>query len=320
MSTKQTVMILKYTQVKSSIQQIILLICFLLMTNFLRAEEDIFKGIKPSETQEYIIRMKNGDLLTGTIVEMVSSPEDGDGIKFKTELGKATIYGFQIQEIRLKEENYRHSHKLFFLPTAEAIKDNYYISISELVLVNAGVGISDYFSITASRTLIPYINSDEQLTMFNAKATVLDMPFESTNGKMTVAVGVNYASLNDANKFYHFYGLATFRGDRSIFTTGIFYKNGSESFYTVKAKNEKFKVRYDDGSFGIALGLDTKFSNWHDIHFIGELWNSDISKPTNTGVLLGVRLSNTRFSADFGLAFFTQPLIAPFANFAWTPF
>jgi hypothetical protein len=77
---------------------------------------------------------------------------------------------------------------------------------------------------------------------------------------------------------------------------------------------------YEDGSFGLALGVDTHLSAWKDVRIIGELWNSNISKPTDTGVLLGVRLGNTKFSADFGLALFTSPFLLPFTSFSWTPF
>jgi hypothetical protein len=36
--------------------------------------------------------------------------------------------------------------------------------------------------------------------------------------------------------------------------------------------------------------------------------------------MLGLRVSNTAVSADFGMAFFTAPAIAPYFGFSWTPF
>jgi hypothetical protein len=68
------------------------------------------------------------------------------------------------------------------------------------------------------------------------------------------------------------------------------------------------------------MGIDTEISGRHGLHFIGELWNSDVNQPTNSGVLLGLRLFNSGFSADFGVAFFMQPFVAPFASFVITPF
>jgi hypothetical protein len=50
------------------------------------------------------------------------------------------------------------------------------------------------------------------------------------------------------------------------------------------------------------------------------LWNSDITKPSNSGILLGFRIGNSNVSADFGLAIFTTPYFIPFTSFVWTPF
>jgi hypothetical protein len=114
--------------------------------------------------------------------------------------------------------------------------------------------------------------------------------------------------------------VATAALSRTSLTAAIFYKGGSKDIYRIRMANNALDLTYGDGAFGLGLGLDTKLSRMHDLHFIGELWNSDATKPTNTGVLLGLRLCNSSFSADFGLSFFTQPFIAPFCSFVWTPF
>ena len=92
------------------------------------------------------------------------------------------------------------------------------------------------------------------------------------------------------------------------------------TFTTVKFDDNTINMKYENGNVGIALGLDTRIGSSRTLHFIGELWNSNITKPTNTAVLLGLRLAGQSVSADFGLAFFTQPFAAPFMSFVFTPF
>ncbi|MFP4528540.1 MAG: hypothetical protein ACLFQX_08325 [Candidatus Kapaibacterium sp.] len=269
---------------------------------------------------EYIIRLKNGDILTGYVTGTAPGEEGGPAIRFRTELGTALIYISQIEEIRPKEVAYRHSHRVFLLPTAEPIGGDHFIGMFEMLFLYGGAGIGDIVSITAGRSIVPGIDSRQQLTELNVKATVYNTDFESMEGGMSFAVGGNMAWANHNNRLVHYYGVATFRGFKSLITSAIFYKAGSEDYYRLNFGQNAVDMTYADGSFGIGLGLDTRFTRWHGLHFIGELWNSDITRPTNTGVLLGFRLSNSSFSADFGLSFFTQPLVAPFASFVWTPF
>jgi hypothetical protein len=100
----------------------------------------------------------------------------------------------------------------------------------------------------------------------------------------------------------------------------MFYKAGSDDYYKVRMGANSIDMNYADGSFGLGIGIDSRFSSMHDLHFIGELWNSDVTRPTHSAVMLGLRLCSSNFSADFGLSFFTQPFVAPFCSFVWTPF
>lgn len=286
------------------------------------AGDNILDGILPNKNIKYIIELKNGDILSGYVVEMVSDPEEGDGIKFSTELGNATIYEDQIANIQPEQIFYRHNHRIFLLPTAEPIENNHFIGNFELLFFYAGVGISDIVSITAGRSFIPNIRSDQQLSVINTKISLLETPIDGKNTKLSFALGANLGFINHNNRMLHYYGVGTLTLNRSAVTAAVFYKGGGKDIYDVKmgTYTAPFLIKYADGSFGMALGLDTKFSSFHNLHFIGELWNSDVTKPTNTGVLLGLRLCSTKFSADFGMSFFTQPFVAPFCSFVWTPF
>ena len=101
--------------------------------------------------------------------------EEGEGIKFSTEIGTATIYEDQILEIKKVKNYYRQDHRIYLLPTANPIGNNHFIGNFELLMFYAGAGISDIVSITAGRTFMPSIRSDQQLSVANAKVTLLNM-------------------------------------------------------------------------------------------------------------------------------------------------
>lgn len=268
----------------------------------------------------YVFKLKNGDLITGLAKNEVEVDNFGKGITVETQLGEAVIFYDQIEEYRLEEEQYRHAHRIYFMPTAVPIGDNHFVGDFELLFIYGGFGIMDKISVTAGRSIIPTIPSEEQITEMNIKFTVLEEKYEDFDGKLDLAVGGNLAFINNDNRFIHAYSVATFQKKRSRLSAALFFKLGSEDVYRPNFRDNFFDVNYGNGSVGLALGLDTKFTHWHDIHFIGELWNANLAKPQDTGVLLGFRLANTKFGADFGLAFFTTPVVAPFFSFVWTPF
>ena len=294
---------------------------FLLISSLrLYSEESILKDVKADRSTEYTIRLVNGDIVSGVVQEFVNDQKEGEGIKVRTQVGNAIIFAWQIQEITPSEEHYRHDHSVFLLPTAKGIRKNYFIGVYEGLFIYAGAGITDYFSITLGRSFIPGISSHDQISVINAKASVLRGDFGDVAKSLSVAFGYNLTFLNHNNKLSHIYGVATAELPNTSISAALFYKQGAGDFYVLNFGLNKINMVYEDGSFGIGLGLDHKLAHRNDVHVIGELWNNNIGRPTNTAVLLGIRLCNSSFSSDFGLAFFTQPFVVPFFSFKWTPF
>ncbi len=271
-----------------------------------------------SEDVEYVFRLINGDLLTGSIIER-SEDEKGYYVRMKTIIGNPIIYEDEVIEIRLFERQYRHSHRVFLLPTAMPISDNHYIGNFELGMFMAGVGITDYVSIIAGRSILPFALPHQQISLANAKISLYNFSLENIDADIFFAAGGNLAYVNDNNRMIHYYGNATYLGEKTSVTAAIFYKAGSQDYAMIRFRNEFLDLVYPDGSFGVGFGLDTKFSHRHDLRFIAEIWNNNINLPSSTLINLGFRLAGTMFSADFGLAFFTEPLAVPFVSFVWTP-
>lgn len=276
--------------------------------------------LKSYEDYECIVRLKNGDIISGVITDTFTSENEGTGIKILTELGKATIYINQIADIRIKDEYYRHNHRVFLLPTANPIKNNHFIGSFELLFLYFGGGISDFLSITAGRSIIPLLSSSQQISLINVKFTFLTMEFDSIARMVSLAVGGNLGFANHNNRFQHLYIASTVKLFKTELTGLVYYKLGSDDFNFIRYGNNLQELKYPNGSFGIGLGIDTEIPRLKGLHFIGELWNIDVERPTNTALMLGLRLCNTVVSADFGLALFTQPYLFPFVSFVWTPF
>lgn len=269
---------------------------------------------------EYIVRLNGGDILRGYVDDFNFKDGKVDEIVFASQLGVGPIALDQIEEISVYEDYYKHDHRVFILPTAYPISGNHYLGTFELAVLYAGAGIYDYVSISGGRSFIPGLQEGQQFSNLNLKATVYQTKWESAPGGMAVSLGWNSAWLNDNNAFQHFFGVVSFKGDRSIITGSVFYKSGERDVYDIGILDDIYPVTFEDGNYGIGLGLDSKLSNWNNVHFIGELWNGNLSEPSNTGILFGLRIFNGQFSADFGLAIFTEPIAAPFASFVWTPF
>ncbi len=279
-------------------------------------------GIRPNAETRYYVRLSEGDILTGVIVEVFDDERGGAAIKMKTAIGTATVYASQIEEITPLEQAYPHSHRIFIMPTAEPIGSNHFIGLYELLFLYGGAGIADVVSVTAGRSMVPSVPSSEQVSVLNIKATVYREEQHDLPGHISFALGANFAWLNDRNRLVNLYGVGTFTGARARITGTLFYKAAGEDVVTAQAGTiGSTNINYARGAVGIGVGLDTKLTNGrYDLHVLAELWNHDIGRPSNTAVLLGLRLWNTDFSADFGIAFFTAPAIAPVANFVWTPF
>lgn len=274
---------------------------------------------KSFEDTKVIIRLKDGDVLTGTIIQYVQD-EKGEGFKFKTAIGTTVIYMSEVKEIKEYYDNYRHKHRVFLMPTAEPIGDDIFIGNFEIALFYMGFGITDYLSFTMGRSVIPGIPDRHQISLFNAKATLFSMDWSKGPGGMKVAVGANYTFINHNNRIEDYYAVTTLHFDRTRLTATVYTKNGDRDYYELRFMNNLFDMIYENGAYGIGLGIDTKFTDRHDIRFISEIWNHNVGYPSDSGVLMGLRLGNTEFSSDFGIAFFTHPFLIPFVSFTWTPF
>ncbi|MBI3258458.1 MAG: hypothetical protein HYZ54_03100, partial [Ignavibacteriae bacterium] len=124
----------------------------------------VFKGEKIIENKPYYLRLTNGNILTGEIVEIFMDEKDGEAIKIKTAIGTATVYAKQVAAFRLEEESYRQTHRIFLMPTAEPIGNNHFIGAFEGVFLYAGVGW-EWLSVTAGRTFVPTVPGSEQFSL-----------------------------------------------------------------------------------------------------------------------------------------------------------
>lgn len=267
----------------------------------------------------YTLRLVNGDLLEG-MVKSFETDEEGESIRFESEIGIGIIYFSQIAEIIECSKYYRNAHKYFLLPSAIGIGSNHFVGFLQLFFLYAGVGITDYFSIIAGRSLLPLAYSNQQISLINIKGSLPKVVFEDILRELHLAFGGNLGFANNNNRFIHIYSVATAFFYKTSLSTCIFYKMGAEDFYTIRYGSNSIEMNYPNGSFGISLALDSRLPKVKDIHIIGELWNIDIARPTHSGLFLGIRISNTQFCSDFGISFFTQPFVVPFVSFVWTPF
>jgi hypothetical protein len=287
------------------------------------AGEGVLDNVEPSGEIIQTIRLESGELLMGFIKDKITSNDKGVGIKFETQFGIITLYELEIAEVLPLSDSYKHNHRVFLLPTAEPIKKNHFIGNVQLLGMWAGFGISDILSVTAVRTFVPNIPSSDQLTYLNAKATVYDYQYPNDPGGLTLAVGGTLTWLNAPNRLTHIFGSATFTRVRSKVTATVFANLSGDSrelFVAQAGTYGNALVRYPGNAIGLGIGLDTRFPGRQDLHFLAEFWNSDLSKPSNSALILGLRATNSSVSFDFGIAVISAPAFLPVVSFAWTPF
>ena len=271
---------------------------------------------------EYYVRLINGDVVTGQIVE-ITSDSSGSYLRIATSFGRARVYAREISWIGIREASYRARHRGILLPTAQPIGNDHYLALVEGVMPTIGVGIGSVMSITAGRTVVPGIGWSNQFSTVNVKGTVYEGPNGLVEqGKQVYALGVNGAWVNDVNFIGHLYGVATFTGKRTSVSTLVHAKVSGKDDYTVSGGTlfSPFRFPYANGTIGLAFMMDVRFPEMHDLHFIGELWNSDILRPSNSALFLGVRQGNTTLTFDFGMAVLPGPNVAPALVVQWTPF
>lgn len=299
---------------------ILALLLFCMSSKILFANEIDLKILEKYKFTQVVVRLNNGDVFSCEILNYELEDGKVNKVEVATAIGKTKIFADEIAEIVHYQDYNRHSHRIYILPTAEPISGNHFVGNFEILFFYVGFGISDYFSITAGRSVIPTIRSQEQFSVVNAKATLYQQYWDSMEGNMSIALGYNHALVNSDNTVSHLYSAISFRGAKSILTASVFAKIGSKDFYEARFGENFLPFSFENGSIGFAIGLDTRFSSTRDIHFIGELWNSNITKPGSSGLLLGFRIGNTKIAADFGLAVFGSPYFVPFTGFVWTPF
>lgn len=296
-----------------------LIAAFMINFNDLIAKPIKFQNLKADKSTEYVFRLLNGDILSGTVSELFRDNK-GLAARLNTIIGTTVLYEDEIIEIRTRDDYYRHAHRVFLLPTAIGIGDDHFIGNFELGLFYLGFGIGEFISFNAGRSILPFDLPHQQFSTGGVKASFHTLTLEDIPADIYLGFGGNLAFLNDNNRLIHYYANATYLGDKSSVTAVIFYKAGSQDYALISFKSEFVDMIYPNGSFGIGLGLDTKFSHRNDLRFIGEIWNSDINRPSSSLIMLGLRLAGTKFSSDFGLAFFMEPYAVPFVSFVWTPF
>ncbi len=274
-----------------------------------------FDDIEPNPDKRYHVRLFSGDILIGTVEDI---SDDLYEIKLRTSIGIATIFVSQIAEIIPMDEVYPHGHRLFFMPTAEPVGTDFYLGMYELLMLSGGVGLSE-ISLAGGRTFVPGLALDEQASFLNIKTTIYRD--SSRHAMFTVAGGGNIAWLNVKNDMAHLYSVGTWSNGRIALTGMIFAKVYGDDDMTISAgKYGALAMHYATGRVGAAVGFDMPVARQRiDLRFIGEVWCSDILHPERSALIAGLRLWNTDVAADFGLAFFPVPALAPVVNIAWTP-
>jgi hypothetical protein len=211
-------------------------------------------------------------------------------------------------------DGYRH----FIMPTAKPIEGGY-LGFWELAFMQAGYGFGDVVSLSAGFTVLPTVAFRSQFGFIQGKITLYD------DLGFTLAGGLNFLRLTSDNTFLHFFGDLTYAMPSGTRFTGlVFYKLSSS---TRNGSNDPvvqvdvvpygtFFFNYT-GGLGAGIGFDTPFLGNPNMRLVAELWNQDIATPNKLGLIGAFRLESEQFSSDFGLMYFTLPLITPVANFVW---
>ena len=163
--------------------------------------------------KEYIIWLKNGDMLSGNILGFIELTDpELSSINFETLFGTFRIYEDEIKKIILAEKRVSGNHRTFIMPTANPIENNHFIGSYELLSFYGGFGISNWLSVTAGHTLLPSFPSNSltntstegnsQIALVNCKFSLPKLKF-SDSTSVNFALGANLSWLNTHNKMLH---------------------------------------------------------------------------------------------------------------------
>jgi hypothetical protein len=211
-------------------------------------------------------------------------------------------------------DGYRH----FIMPTGKPIEGGYF-GFWELAFLTGGYGFDDVFSVSGGFTVLPTVAFRSQFAYLQGKLTFYD------DQGLSVAGGLNFLRLTSDNTLLHLFGAITYElPSQTRFTGLLFYKiygntpqGSNTTLVTVNVvPYGSFTFNYT-GGLGAGLGFDTPLTGNKNVRFVAEAWSHDLSQPTAFALLGALRLESQNFSSDFGFMFFTLPLLAPVANFAW---
>ena len=202
-------------------------------------------------------------------------------------------------------------HRHFIMPTGKAMRGGF-LGVWELAFFQAGYGFGDLISVTGGMTVMPTVAMPSQFMFLQAKATLAD------EGGIAFAAGANLLRLTSEHIYTHGFiaGTAETKDD-SRYTAMLFYKFSGNDFPIVTViPYGQFQFSYG-GSLGAGIGFDTPLKGVKNTRIVAEIWNHDLSVANKAAVLAAFRVEGEKFSSDFGLIYFTLPLIAPVANFVW---
>ncbi len=265
---------------------------------------------QPRDSLAYIVLMKTGDSFRGNLVGYTDST-----ITVRTEFGIVTLRKSMIGEFILANGPYRRRPTHFLMPSASPNGPGGFISDYELGFLYGGFGIGNVVTLTAGATVVPGIALRSQLIHVGAKFTL------ERSQDFELAVGGTYSLITSDYPYVHAYGVGTFPIGNGRYSAMLFYRvSGDEQanlrFQFFNLDTTEVTLRYT-GSVGAALGFDAPAFGRDDVSWVGEIWNNDLTRPQNTVSMLGVRVTNERLSADFGLALFSSPFIVPVTSFTW---
>ncbi len=265
---------------------------------------------QPRDSLKYVVQMESGDSFRGNLVGYTDST-----VTILTEFGRVTVPKRLINSFIPTDGPLLRPAHHFLMPSASPSGPGAFLSNYELGFLYGGVGLGYGATITGGATVVPGISLSSQLYHVGAKFTLERSP------EFDLAVGATYTFITTDYPYAHIYGVGTFPFGNGRYSIMLFYRAAGtdEAPIALQAFNydtTRFTIFYS-GSLGGALGFDAPAFGRDDMMWFGEIWNNDFTKPQNTVSVLGIRLLNDRFSADFGLALFTAPFIIPVTSFTW---
>lgn len=263
------------------------------------------------ESLEYIVLMKSGDSFRGNVVATGDTT-----LTIQTEFNRVVIPKSLIEEFIKVKGPYTKRPYHFLMPTASPNGPGGFISNYELGFLYGGIGLGYGATITAGMTVVPGFSLSSQLYHANAKFTV------ERSDQAELALGATYTFITTREPYAHLYGVATTTLGKGRWSAMLFYKVSGDDMAPIELYGfgENDTTRFDlfyQGALGVALGIDGPLFGRDDMAFFGEIWNNDVTRPSNTVSAVGIRIYNESFSADFGVGLVPLPAIAPITSFTW---